>query len=582
MMKKLYTSILAGCMLCTVSFTSCNALFDDAPINQISEETTWTNSMLLDEYVNTWYRNMNTGFNVFVFTQSGFGSMSRYFLPWFGDQITVGRSDWLNGGIGDIQKGNESTLTGWAQQQWSNYYTQIQYINSFFANEHRITDATQRTRIEGEAHFFRGYYYYLLLRRFGGALIIDHVIDPLKNPEKTSRASYQQMVDFIVAEAEQAADILPVSYESADLGRATKGAALMLKAKVCFWASSSQFQNKSKNYLGFTDDQSATLLAKAKEAYEDLFALNAYELVPITATTQDGIRDEYRKLFLTKNSQESILEVQHSDDGDYANKFGHRLDRYAAAPSFTGTYCAFTPTQNHVNEYGMRDGATYDPTHPYDNRDYRFYANILYDGSTYRGHQLEIRTIDGKKGADLTPYGTSTTAGYTLTGYYMAKFLDESQAIDANDTYASKQNYIIWRLAEAKLDYAEVCFRLGYTDIALKQVNDIRQRVHMDALETITWDKLMNERRVELAFEETTYWDLYRLGTAMEKCNGSTNPLKKMTITETNGRVTYKEENLDRRAKNNWIFLERDYYYPIPWSEVKYQGIEQNPSWNEV
>ena len=557
-------------------------MFDDAPLNQISEETTWTNSMLLDEYVNTWYRNMNTGFNTYVFTMSGFGAMSRYFLPWFGDQITVGRADWLNGGIGDIQKGNESTITGWAQQQWSNCYTQIQYINSFFANKERIIDADQRSRIEGEAHFFRGYYYYLLLRRFGGSLIIDHVVDPLKNPEKTPRASYQQMVDFITSEADKAAALLPVSYDAANVGRATRGAALMLKAKAYFWAAGPQFQNKTKDYLGFTDDQSQAMLAKARAAYDELFALKAYALVPITATTQDGIRDEYRKLFLTKNSEESILEVQHSDDGDYANKFGHRLDRFAAAPSFTGTYCAFTPTQNHVNEYGMRDGAVYDPQQPYLNRDYRFYANILYDGCTYRGHQMELRTVNGTKGADLMPYGTSTTAGYTLTGYYMAKFLDESQAIDANDTYASKQNYPIWRLAEAKLDYAEVLFRLGDTAGALAQVNDIRQRVHMDAWTSLTWDQLINERRVELAFEETTYWDLYRLGTAFEKCNGGTNPLKKITITERNGTVSYKEENLDRRAKSNWVFQERDYYHPIPWSEVKYQGIEQNPGWTEI
>lgn len=563
-------------------FTSCNDLFDDAPMNQVSEEVTWSNSMLLDEYVNTWYRNMNSGFNTYVFTMSGFGAMSRYFLPWFGDQITVGRSDWLNGGIGDILKGNESTITGWAGQQWSNYYTQIQYINSFFENSNRVKDAEQRTRITGEAHFFRAYYYYMLLRRFGGSLIIDHVIDPLKNPEKTPRASYQQMVDFIVKEAEQAAETLPLSYDAADVGRVTKGAALMLKAKTYFWAAGPQFQNKTKDYLGFTDDQSAAMLAKAKTAYEDLFTLNVYSLVPITSTTQDGIRDEYRKIFLTKNNQESILEVQHSDDGDYANKFGHRLDRFAAAPSFTGTYCAFTPTQNHVNEYGMRGGAVYDVTHPYDNRDYRFYANILYDGCTYRGHQMEMRTINGVKGADITPYGTSTTAGYTLTGYYMAKFLDESQTIDANDTYASKQNYIIWRLAEAKLDYAEVLFRLGDTGGALIQVNDIRDRVHMNTLPSLTWDELMNERRVEMAFEETTYWDLYRLGTAMEKCNGGTNPLMKMTITEKSGAVTYKEEKLDKRAKNNWVFQERDYYHPIPWSEIKYQGVDQNPDWNDV
>lgn len=580
---KIRNLIIGGLLAVSLPLmTSCNNLFDDAPINQISDETTWTNSMLLDEYVNTWYRNMNNGFNHFIFTMSGYGSMSRYFLPWFGDQITVGRSDWLNSGYGDILKGNETTITAWAQNLWSNYYTQIQYINSFFENSQRVPDAVQRTRITGEAHYFRAYYYYLLWQRFGGSLLIDHVIDPLKNPEKTPRASYQEMVDFIVKEAEAAAEILPVSHDAANTGRATKGVALMLKAKTYFWAASEHFQNKEKNYLGFTDDQSRAMLAKAKQAYEELFALNAYALIPIAATTQDGIKEEYRKIFLTKNSQESIFEVQHSDDGDYANKFGHRLDRYAAAPSFTGTYCAYIPTHNHAMEYGMRNGATYDEQNPYANRDYRFYANILYDGSTYRGHQLEIHTTDGVAGADLKPYGTSTTAGYTLTGYYMAKFLDESQTIDNNDTYASKQNYIIWRLAEALLDYAEVCFRLGDAATALQQVNAIRTRVHMDAYDTITLEQILRERRVEMAFEETTYWDFFRLGTAMEMLNGGTNPLKKIDVTVKNGVTTYTVSNLDRRAKNNWVFTEKEYYFPIPWSEIKYQGIEQNPGWSEI
>ena len=580
---KIYNYIIGGMLAAsTMLTTSCNDLFYDAPINQISDEVTWNNSMLLDEYVNTWYRNMNNGFNHFVFTMSGYGAMSRYFLPWFGDQITVGRSDWLNSGYGDILKGNETTITAWAQGLWSNYYTQIQYINSFFENSHRVTDGDQKTRMTGEAYFFRAYYYYLLWQRFGGSLLIDHVIDPLKNPEKTPRASYQEMVDFIVKDAEAAANILPVAYDAADIGRVTKGAALMLKAKAYFWASSEQFQNKEKNYLGFTDNQSQAMLVKAKQAYEELFALNAYELIPITSTTQDGIKDEYRKIFLTKNSQESILEVQHSDDGDYSNKFGHRLDRFAAAPSFTGTYCAYTPTHNHAMEYDMRDGANYNAQDPYTNRDYRFYANILYDGSTYRGHQMDIHTTDGVKGEDLKPYGTSTSAGYTMTGYYMAKFLDESQTIDNNDTYASKQNYIIWRLAEAKLDYAEVCFRLGDAATALQQINDIRSRIHMDNKTTIELDDILKERRVEMAFEETTYWDSFRLGTAMEKLNGGTNPLKKIDITVRNGKTTYTVSNLDRRAKNNWVFTEKEYYFPIPWSEVKYQGIEQNPGWSEV
>jgi hypothetical protein len=164
----------------------------------------------------------------------------------------------------------------------------------------------------------------------------------------------------------------------------------------------------------------------------------------------------------------------------------------------------------------------------------------------------------------------------------MGKFVDETQTIDNNDTYASKQNYIIWRLAEAKLDYAEVLFNLGYTEEARVQVNDIRQRVHMDALPTITIDQILNERRVELAFEESTYWDMFRLGTVYQKRNGSTNPLKKITITVTNGTTKYQVSNIDRRASANYIFQLKQYYLPIPWSEVKYQQFDQNPDWNEI
>ena len=195
---------------------------------------------------------------------------------------------------------------------------------------------------------------------------------------------------------------------------------------------------------------------------------------------------------------------------------------------------------------------------------------------------MDMATTDGKKGADITPYGTSTSAAVSRTGYYMGKFVDESQTIDNNETYASKQNYIIWRYAEALLDYAEVTFRLGDAATALKMVNQVRERVHMDALTDITWDKIVNERRVELAFEETSYWDYFRWGVASEKLNGLSNPLKAMTITVKNGKTTYKVSNLNRFPGRIRVFTDKEYYLPIPWSDIKYQGIEQNPDWSEV
>ena len=581
-MKNIIIKGLLALLPLLMAACSPNSLFDDAPKNKISDEETWRNPMLLDEYVNTWYRNMNAGFKTYVPSTALFKSISRYYLPWFADQLSNGKSDWYNAGYGDVLKANEESITRWAGTTWSNYYTQIQYINSFLENKAKVPDAAQRRRVEGEAHFFRAYYYYMLWRRFGGVLLIDHKYDPLTRPEKFPRASYEQMVSFIVSEADKADSLLSVTNTAADAGRITRGAAIMLKAKTYLWASGTVFQNKPKSYLGFTDDKSQAMLQKARAAYDRLFALGLYQLVPVTATTQDGIRDEYRQIFISKNTSESILEVQHSNDGDYANKFGHTLDRDAAAPSFTGTTAAYTPTQNHVDEYGMRGGAVYDPQHPYDNRDYRFYANVLYNGCEYRSHTMDMATTDGKAGADITPYGSSTTAAVSRTGYYLGKFVDASQSIDDNNTYASKQDYIIWRLAEAYLDYAEVCYRLGDNAAALDMVNRIRTRVHMDALPALTWDDIVHERRVEMAFEETIYWDQIRWGTAEQTFSGATNPLKGITITVRAGHTTYRTVNINRFPARVRKFETKEYYFPIPWAEVRYQGIEQNPGWNEV
>lgn len=571
----------------TISLTGCDDLFRDAPIDKMSEKDVWRNSMLLDEYVLPWYRNMNNGFSTYVPTTIALvKSASRYYMPWFGDQIVPSKTDYYNAGYGDLLKSNTQEITSWAQVNWSNYYTQIQSINRLFQNQDEIADGSQKQRVLGEAHFFRAYYYFILWRQFGGVMLINEPLDPLQDARKYPRASYPEMVTDIINDAKEAARILPVEYESTDKGRITKGAALMLIAKTYQWASSEVFQNKEKSYLGFIDDRSREMLDSAKIAYENLFALNYYQLVPITGTTQEAIKNEYRQIFLTKNSQESILEVQHSDDGNYDTGFGHKLDRDAAAPYFTGTTCAYTPTQNHVDEYGMREGMTYDPQNPYEGRDYRFYANILYDGTTYNGHVMDIHyTRNGNEevaGEDLTPYGTSTTAAVTRTGYYMGKFVNEQQQINNDEAYASSQDYIIWRYAEALLDYAEVMFRLGDTETALDKVNDIRQRVHMNKLTSLTWDQLVNERRVELAFEETTYWDIFRWGIAEEKLNGSSNPIKAMKIVQMEGRPTqYTISNMDRFPQRVRIFQKMQYYLPIPWDEIRYHGVEQNPDWTE-
>ena len=586
-LRYIFFSLVASLLL-----TSCDGLFRDEPNDKLGENAIWGNEMLLDEYTARWYRNMDNGFYILVSTI--IKNLGEEYVPWFGDQLTVGRSDWYQAGYGDLLKGSQNIYNTRGKLLWENNYTMIRSVNTLLEHEAELP-ASIRQRLIGEAHFFRAYYYYKLLRHFGGALIIDHAYNPLENEEKFPRASYGEMVDFIAAEAEAAAELLPDVHSQDMTGRATKGAAIMLKAKTYFWASGAHFQNVEQPYLGFTDDRSMEMLGKAAVEYDRIIASGQYGLIPINALDREGVVNEYRNIFLTKNSRESIWEVQHSDDGDFSHGFGHKLDRDAAPPSLTGLNCAYNPTQNHVDEYRMDNGCLisdaasgYDPQNPYEGRDWRFYANVLYDGAVWKGVTLDIhyRNIDGKNvpGKDLTPYDASTTASATRTGYYMAKFLRESQQIDQDETFGSSQNCILWRYAELLLDYAEIDFRFGRVGDALDKVNQIRRRVHMPELTSLTWDDIMNERRVELAFEKSTYWDILRYGTAERTMSGATNPLYGCRVVyDADGNKSIITNRVVNGNNNDTRYFDaRQYFYPIAWDDVRYHGIPQNPGWVEI
>lgn len=579
-------------LVVAVSSVACDDMFRDEPNDKLSEETIWDNEQLVNEYILPWYRNMDNGFSTYVTTlMKGLG---REYEPWYGDQLTVGKREWYQGDYGDILKSSQQEITTRGRTTWSNYYTQIASINKLLENQDKMVAGSHKTRVLGEAHFFRAYYYYLLLRMYGGPLLIDRTFDPLTDSVRFPRASYEETLRFIADEADKAASLLDRTNTADNEGRPTKGTAIMLKGKAFFWASGVKFQNAEKDYLGFPDDRSLEMLDSAAAAYDRVMALSVYDLMPVDGSTREEIVAGYRNIFLTKNSVESIWEVQHNDDGNFDTGFGHKLDREASAPSFGATIAAYNPTQNHVNEYAMINGKAitdagsgYDKNNPYENRDYRFYANVLYDGAQWRGHTMDLHytVVDGEEvaGEDLTPYGSSTSAAVSRTGYYMAKFLRESQTIDNDQVYASSQNCIIWRYAELLLDYAEIDFQRGRQGDAMEKLNKIRRRVHMPEYTTVTWDNIMNERRVELAFEKSTYWDFLRYGTAEKMMTGTTNPLYGVKIVY-NADGTKKMTNPTVNGRNTVVryFRARQYYWPIAWDDVRYHGVEQNPEWVEM
>lgn len=578
-------------LMLSIGLSSCDDIFRDAPNDKLSPDVIWENEILLNGYILPWYNGMDNGFSTLVNTiMAGLGSE---YEPWYGDQLTVGKRSWYQTDYGNILKSQQSMITTRGRTKWISAYTEIASINTLLENENRLVPDI-RDRVLGEAHFFRAYFYYKLLRMYGGTLLIDHVFDPLKKAEKFPRASYEEMVRFIADEAEKASWLLPAKYNDDQVGRATRGAALMLKAKTFLWVAGAHFQNQEKSYLGFPDDRSMEMLDSAAANYDRVMALNVYDLVQIPAGDRQSIVDAYRNIFLTKNTIESILEVQHADDGDFHMANGHKLDRDAAPPSAGGTTAAYNPTQNHVDEYRMANGkrineagSGYDRNNPYDNRDVRFYANVLYDGAEWRGNIMDLHyeTVDGAEvaGTDLTIYGSSNESGVTRTGYYMAKFLNQRQVIDNDQTYASSQNCILWRYAELLLDYAEIDFKKGRVNDALAKVNMIRERVHEPALTSVTWDDITNERRVELAFEKETYWDALRYNEAERRMTGTYNPLYGVKIVyDASGNRKITNPVVNGRNTSVRYFRARQYYYPIPWDDIRYHEIDQNPEWVEM
>lgn len=585
------TRYILSVLTALVGLSSCDSMFRDAPYDKLSDTHIWGDPQLVDEYVLPWYRNMDDGFNTFVTTLALAKGMGSEYDVWYTDQLSCGRLDWFNGDYGMILKSDMSSITTRGRTEWFKCYTQINSINTLLQNQDKLHPSV-KTRVLGEAHFFRAWYYYMMLRKFGGTMILTRTYDPLVEDTKFPRASYAEMVEFICKEAETASELLPDSWNSSNTGRPTKGVCYMLRGKTYFWAAGDHFQTQEKDYLGFPDNRSLEMLNLAAKEYDRVIGTKLYGLIPISGTTRDEVVKEYRNIFLTKHSKESIWEVHHADDGNFSNANGHKLDRDASAPSFGGTNCAYTPTQNHVDEYRMENGKTikeegsgYSSQAPYEGRDWRFYANVLYDGAQWRGHTMNMHyTLDGKTeiaGEDLVKYGTSENASWTRTGYYMAKFLNERQSIDTDDTYASSQNCILWRYAELLLDYAEIDFKNGRIGDALDKVNQIRKRVKMPELTSLTWDDLMNERRVEMAFEKTIYWDLIRLNLAETKMSGSKTPLYAVKIVEqANGTKKYTTNNviLGRNDKTR-LFRSFQYYLPLDWDDVRYHGLEQNPGY---
>lgn len=318
-----------------------------------------------------------------------------------------------------------------------------------------------KNRCLGEAKFLRAHYYFILVRLFGGVPLITVPQTP-DDDLKPFRASKEQIYALIEDDLNAAITLLPdkASYGASDLGRASKGAAMGLLAKV--------YLTQSK-------------------AYGEIVRLCS-EIEKLGYRLNDDYSDNFHPN--KKNGPESLFEVQYYGKTSY--DFWSNENQASWLSAFTG------PRNSDMvaGGYGWNQ-PTSEFVSQYETNDLRKDKTILY---------LGCPDFDGKQ------YQPS----YSTTGYNLRKFLvSKSVSMDFN---TSPANFVVLRYADVLLMKAEALNEQGFTTDAEAPLYEVRKRaglINRADIEGLTQaqmrEKVIRERRVELAFEGDRWFDLVRL-----------------------------------------------------------------------
>ncbi len=539
------TAISAALALC-----SCNDFLDRAPDLNLDEEKVFSDYETAYKYHADIYSSLKKGFNVL-------GSFQPVPLACASDEAEASdgwhSSNELNIGSYD---GVDNVL--------DNNYIGIRKANTFLSKADMIPFPVEetRTRMLGEVYFLRAFYFHEIVKRYGGMPILNDIILSPNDNLNLPRNSYSECVSAIVSDLDRAAEMLPVTFDEANLGRPTKGAALALKARVLLYAASPVWDKEIT---------SADKWALAAQAALDVINLknggaDAYSLY----NTGAGATDYEQQFFVRPPENPEVIffynDLPQGFDSEEISVWAPSGEGYMGKGSIW-------PTQNFVDMYEMANGKSitdptsgYDEEKPYENRDPRFYKTIIYNGSVWQDITAETY-VGGKHRLKLTN---------CRTGYFVRKYLPE--VVKSNSSVKSYHNWQYIRLAEVYLNYAEAINEAEGPAKAYRYVNAIRTRSGMPELpaglsQTEMRERIRHERAIELAFEDHRWWDVRRWNEGEKYFNG---PFYGMQISkEADGTFS-----MVRVVFENRIYSSKMNLYPIPTTELdKNSSYVQNPGW---
>jgi hypothetical protein len=498
-------------------------------------------------------------------------------------------------------------IPSWALETWQTLYSTIRRCNLFITNIEKAQ--FDNKAMLGEVKFLRAWCYFNLTNLYGGVPIISKVYE-LTDEFTAPRDSYKACIDFIVADLDQAASLLPVVQSGNDNGRATKGAALALKSRVLLYAASdlhntTVFPGFAKpELLGYTDANRTARWQAAKDAAKAVIDLNAYSLYKANPAPTDSVAKNYEELFINAQTVEDIWIRFYSTDVPIIGENVNSLS-LMNGPNGYGGQGNNAVLGNMVDAFEMRNGTKFDwsnPAHaalPYTYREPRFYAYVLYEGAkwvTRPAYSFNMDPLGIIHVGFFERWNSATNAMYIEPGidsrsgpyepnnsgqtlYLARKFLDPKVLPSAGTRQAVSWRFI--RYAEVLLNYAEACIELGQDAEARTYINMIRKRAGIPGVTeagAALRARYRNERRIELMYEEHRFFDIRRWVIGPETYGKVTkaNVLYKLLPDKTTSPIpTIKHEVLETRA---WI--DKAYFFPILRSEMnKNDKLIQNPGY---
>jgi hypothetical protein len=462
--------------------------------------------------------------------------------------------------------------TGWGYDtwrlDWTRAYTYIRELNLFLERDSASTglSAADKKRFYAEGRFLRANFYFEMVKRMGGVPLVTSTLNYDYKGNVSSlqipRAKESDVYDFIISEAEAIKNDLPSDVN--EKSRASKGGALAMECRAALYAGSIAKYGATTTSVSLPGGEVGIPASKANTYYTT--SLNAAKAIiqgtaGAYALYNNGgdPSDNFANLFLDKASAETIFmedfktggkvhgftvndqPYSFSDEGGDAGRLNPSLNLVEAFEKLDNTYAALATVDgggNPIYYTNLQD--------IFAGRDARLAGTVLLPNGQFKGKTVDIwagyvladgsiLTSDEAGHHKTLPGGSSPVQvvgtdgpvnGLELrsqSGFYIRKYLDPATG-SGRRGQGSTVAFIRYRFAEVLLNAAEAAFELGQTPDAVTYINQVRARAGLATPLTngdITFDRIVHERRVELAFEGHILFDMKRWRLAHKVWDGA-------------------------------------------------------------